>query len=164
MRKGLCVILAFLLLALGAFCGCNEEKRGFCGFGELFVADAEGEWNGVSFSAEIRGGERAENGVLPLTVTFYAPEALCGTSLCRTAAGEVRMSSGALSLPVEASFSSLLALFEAEAVNGAVTLTDGGMTAIDADGIRYLLLPDDTLFRIEAAGGFLNVKGLRRTA
>ena len=161
MRKRLCFILAILLLALGAFCGCGTEKGSFCGFGEPFVADVEGEWNGVRFSAEICGEEKGENGVLPLTVTFYAPEALCGTSLCRTAAGEVQLSSGALSLPVKASFSPLFDLFAADTVNGAVTLLDGGMTAVDAAGVRYLLLPDDTLFRIEAENGFLNVKSLR---
>ena len=158
MRKNVCIAVAVLLLIATCFAGCGTEEGGFRGFGEPFTADVEGEWRGVAFSAEISGEAAGEGGVQPLTVTFYAPEALCGTVLRRRATGETELSVGELSLPVTADFEAFFAMFGADATKGRASVTEEGMTAIETDGVRYLLLPDDTLFRIECAKGFLNVK------
>ncbi|MBE6689996.1 MAG: hypothetical protein E7590_01765 [Ruminococcaceae bacterium] len=152
-------IAFFLILFLfaTAFAACGRKAAPFNGFSRPFSADVTGELGGVAFSATVQGEEGAEDGALPLTVTFYAPKSLCGTVLRRTESGECRIEVGETALPVTAEFRALFALFPTTVAAERVAVTEEGLTAVEAVGVRFLFLRDDTLYRIESPDGYLNI-------
>ena len=54
MKKLLCLLVC--LATLATLCGCNDAHSTFEGFPRPFEASVEGEWNGVTFSAEVKAG------------------------------------------------------------------------------------------------------------
>ena len=73
MKKLLCLLVC--LATLATLCGCNDAHSTFEGFPRPFEASVEGEWNGVTFSAEVKAGA-VNGGERQITMTFYAADRL----------------------------------------------------------------------------------------
>ena len=155
-RKRFWAVMLATLLAL-LCCSCAKEEQPFEGFPEPFEANVEGEWNGVALAATVKADRAAPDGTRQITMTFYAPDALCGTTLCRRTDGSFFGSVGEWQLPLGADLAPLFDLFSADIAPKKVSLTEQGLTAVETEAARYLFLPDNTLYRIEASQGALNV-------
>ena len=154
---GAAVVIFALLLGLA---GCEKaEADPLAVFRGGFSADVVGELNGTAFSAVVKADAVTETGVLPLTVTFYAPSGLSGTVLSRDTEGRVCLSAGDLTLQSlkNADFSAFFSLFPTVGEVTEVELDQSGLTRVIFGGGSLLLLPDGTPHTVECAAGWLRV-------
>ena len=88
-RMCFCVFMAFCL-CLSACGGASEN------FSEVFKGPIEAELAGtvcgIAFEAKMAVFAQSGTGVVPVTLTFYAPQELSGTTLSRDGEGKVTMS------------------------------------------------------------------------
>lgn len=158
MRKGISIFTLFTLcltLALLAptLCGCRTDPAPPEVLSDAFCATLEGSCNGSPFRATLTAAAADGGKGREATLTFYAPEALCGTTLTRTGEGEVSLSfTGeapvpALTLGANAAkpFLPLLELLEVSPLMQG-TWEKGGESSTACDGItmpeRVFLLRD----------------------
>jgi len=143
---------AALLLSL---VGCAPERDLLAPFRGAFCAEVEGTLDSVSFSARIEAEAAEPGGARAVTVTFYAPETLCGTVVAQDRDGRQTISYKelCLELPVtdEGGYGALLSLFPTEGAPSSVTLTDSGNSKVAGDGYELEFLADGT--PILVAGG-----------
>ena len=153
-------VAAVLLLLLAVLAGCTKGAEDpfsvFCGG---FCADVVGELNGVAFSAVVKADAVTAAGLLPLTVTFYAPSGLSGTVLRREADGRVSLLAGDVLLRdlENADFLALFSLFPVSGEVIEVGLESSGQTRVVFQGGSLLLLPDGTPHALEGGGGQVRV-------
>lgn len=163
LRFLLCCAAVFVLLL-----GCAPKKGDyFAPFQDEFSARIAGEWQSMEFEAQLTASAREENGAREMTVTFYAPATLSGTVLKRDAAGNLFLSSGALSLPLgegaAAGYAALLDLFPVTGEICTVTRENGNTRLIGA-GFSLLFAPNGTPLAAENAAARVEVKEFARRA
>ncbi|MBE6702476.1 MAG: hypothetical protein E7585_03575 [Ruminococcaceae bacterium] len=164
MKKRFFFLFLSLFLFATSFAGCRQSAEAFDGFRQPFTAFVEGDLNGTGFSAEIKTEEAEQGGVMPITVTFYAPEGLCGTILRRLADGRAEMVVGATTLPLTANFSALFDLFPPTVKAEKVSLTAEGFTRVEAGGVAFFFLPDGTPYAVETPKGSIRVTRFTQTS
>ena len=99
-KNGALLLCALLLLASLSAC-MPEDGDYFAPFRGQFEAEVSGEWQSTAFAARVAASAPDESGARVMTLTFYAPDALCGGVLARDAAGTLTLSAGELSLPLD---------------------------------------------------------------
>lgn len=146
-------ILLLLLLCL-LLAGCNTGKADpFFALRESYTAEVEGELEEMHFCALVEAGERSAAGLLPVTVTFYAPEELLDTKIMRKADGEVVAFSGNTAVTVsENAFLALLSLLEPCEEIGEIILNDEGRSVVTCDGFSMEFLFDGTPYSVQREG------------
>ena len=153
--KFFCRLLS-LMLILSLCAACTPQGQDwFVAFRQGFAVEVTGELCGERISARITAEAVTAEGVLPLTVTFYAPKALEGATLARDAAGDVRLEYGDMVLREGlGSLPDLLCCFPTAGAIRAASLNEAGHTEVHcgetvveylADGTPYRLLFGDTV-------------------
>ena len=138
----------FLALFFVVLAGCAPQKGDwFAPFRDAFIADVEGTWNGIAFSAQVCADAPNEEGARGMTLTFYAPQTLCGTKLSCDERGDLSLSSAGLSLPLAEKaaqgYGALLALFPVAGEVKEITREDGN-TRLTGAGFSLLFSADGT--------------------
>ena len=146
-------ILLLLLLCL-LLTGCNTGKADpFFALRESYTAEVEGELEGMHFCVLVEAGERSAAGLLPVTVTFYAPDELLDTKIMRKADGEVVAFSGNTAVTVsENAFLALLDLLEPCEEIGEISLNDEGRSVVTCEGFSMEFLFDGTPYSVQREG------------
>ena len=139
--KRVLLFLLSLLLAFFSLSSCGEEDF-FLPFRGGFVAEVQGTLGELAFAAEICR-EVGSGGVETVTVTFYAPNELAGTVLCRTAAGDTVTAEG-LTVAGGAWCDALLSLLLPREGVKKIAVTDTGHTRVDGDEYSFEFLSDGT--------------------
>ena len=148
--------LLTLMLALLLCASCAPRKQDwFATFRQGFTAEVTGELCGERISARISAEAVTAEGVLPLTVTFYAPKALEGALLVRDATGNVWLECYGMVLREGlGGLPDLLRCIPYEGAIDAVSLNEAGHTEVQSgeavaeylsDGTPYRLLFGDTV-------------------
>lgn len=158
MRKGISIFTLFTLCTMLALlaptlCGCRTDPAPPEALSGAFCATLEGSCNGTPFRAILTAAASDAEKEREATLTFYAPKALCGTTLTRTAKGEVSLSftgeapAPALTLGANAAkpFLPLLALLElSPLMQGAWEKgAQGGRVFVLRDGAHCITLSED---------------------
>lgn len=141
------VLLLCALLCL-AFFGCTQAKGDyFAPFQGAFCAQIEGTWRAVDFSAQLAVSAPDQRGEREMTLTFYAPSTLVGTTLRRDPTGALTLCTDGLSLPLTATaakgYGALFSLFPTEGEVREVT-HENGNTRVCGEGFCLTLAPDGT--------------------
>lgn len=151
------VLLTFVIFCafITALAGCVlPQSDPFAVFRAGFYTEIEGELHGVAFEARAEAPAVAEGGVLPLTVTLYAPSGLAGTVLRRSDNGSLSISGGEISfVPKGIDFSALFALFPTAGEVVEVGLDQEGRTRVVFVGGELLLSPDGVPISVRSAAG-----------
>lgn len=148
MRKWVIALVCCLLV--GMLVGCAPRADVFDTFSGSYTAELTGELYGISFSARLEREAAEGTGASAATVTFYAPDLLSGTTVTRSATGEITVVSGGLSLPDAGGIGA--ALFSLFPTSGEITdtaLTEEGYTRVTGEGFVLTLLSDGTPLDIE---------------
>jgi hypothetical protein len=142
--------LLTLMLALLLCASCAPRKQDwFATFRQGFTAEVTGELCGEQIAARVVAEAVAAEGVLPLTVTFYAPKALEGAALMRDAAGDVRLQYGDMALREGLGrLTVLLDCFPTAGAIDAVSLNEAGHTEVRCGETVAEYLSDGTPFRL----------------
>lgn len=133
-----------LILLTGAFCACATTQNYWDVFRGAFAADVAGEWNGQSFGAVVEADPWEEGKARPLTITFYAPESLCGTVLSRDGEGAARLCVGDVCVDAPTGLLPLLDLFPTAGEISEAALTEEGDTLVRGTDFDLTLAPDGT--------------------
>lgn len=144
-------LAALLLCAL--LCGCAPRQGDyFAPFAGEFEAELTGELYAMPYSALLTVGTGDGSGVRPATLTFYAPEALCGTVLSRATDGTLTVTVGEVSVSPAAAegFQALLSLLPDAGQISEVTLV-GERTRVAGEGFTLYFYADGTPARAENA-------------
>lgn len=155
MKRFWCLVICVVCLLVGC---APEERHLLARFREGFVAECAGEYNGVCFSALFEAAPLTEAGVLPLTVTFYAPEALTGTVLARSAEGAVSFSLDGMQ--VDEGIKGLVRLLDVFPTDGeisGVTVSKEGHTVVNGANFCAKFLADGTPLEVTGAGISLQI-------
>ena len=141
-RAFFCLLLCFLLV-FGA-CAPHGEDWFAAVSGDL-TAELAGTLHGAEFAATLTLFARNEAGVREATLTFYAPEALCGTVVKRDGTGVLFIGAEGLLIPSEAA-SGFLPLLELFPDGGTVqeVAMEGELCRITGEGFTLLLHADGT--------------------
>lgn len=147
------VILLLLLLCL-LLTGCHTgETDSFAALRASYTAEVEGELEGMHFCALVEAGERSAEELLPVTVTFYAPDELIDTKIMRKADGEIVAFSGNTTVTVSKNaFLALLCLLEPCDEIKEISLNDEGRSVVKGEGFFAEFLPDGTPYRVQREG------------
>lgn len=160
MKKiGVLLLCAALLLVLW---GCAPQRGDyFAPFQGAFSADLAGEWNGLSFEAELVADAPDAQGARMMTLTFYAPSTLSGTVLKRDGAGALTLSADGLTLPLSPTaaqgYGELLALFPTAGEVQSIT-QENGNTRLNGASFSLLFAPDGTPLAAENATARVQIK------
>jgi len=150
MKRFGCFIMCGILLLVGC---AGREVHPLCRFREGFAAECAGEYNGVCFSALFEAAPLTEAGVLPLTVTFYAPAALSGTVLARSAEGVTSLSLDGMQ--VDEGITELARLLDAFPTDGEISgvrTSKEGHTVVNGVDFSAKFLADGTPLEVTGAG------------
>ena len=143
-------VLFALCLCLLLFSCCVRQQDVFAPFRGGYVAEVTGELYGMAFSADIEMAASSGTGMRAATVTFYAPDVLSGTTVRRTADGEITVSSGGLTLSDAGGIgASLFSLFPVSGEITESTLTAEGYTRLVGENFVLTLLPSGVPYAIE---------------
>lgn len=155
MKRFLCLVICVMCLLVG--CAPREEHL-LARFREGFVAECAGVCGGVSFTALFEAAPLTEAGLLPLTVTFYAPKALEGTVLTRRADGSVSLALDGME--VEAGLLGLRRILDAFPATGEisdVTVSPEGHTVVNGTDFSVHFLADGTPLSVRCGAVQLQV-------
>ena len=133
-------LLLFCVLLAACLLGCEGQKGDyFAPFRGCFSAEVTGRWQGEEFSARFC---REKSGT---TVTFYAPRDLCDTVIFKDTEGNIFLSVGELSLPLQGeradAYGALLSLFPEEGEVQSVR-AENGVTHVTGEGFSFALSAD----------------------
>ena len=146
----LCMVFFCLSLV-----GCASQKGDyFAPFRGQFQAELSGEWQSTAFAARVVAGAPDDSGAREMTLTFYAPDALCGIVLARDRAGTLTLLAGELSLPLSAdAAASYGALFELFPIEGEVrdVSKENGNIRLNGSGFSLSFAADGTPLSAENA-------------
>ncbi len=127
------------------FSGCAPQPADwFAPFQNEFSADVTGTIHNLAFSATVEAEPVTPEGILPLTVTFYAPETLRGTVLKRDSAGQVNLLGETVRLESACGFDDLLQMFPTGGSVLAAELTGEGHTKLTLEGGSVEFLSNGT--------------------
>ena len=148
-RAVLCLVLALVAV----FGGCGKENSDFLDpFRAAYAAEMAGTLCGIEFSATMERGAPSEDGAALVTITFYAPEELAGTTLTRAADGSITVKSGGLSISDMGGVgAALLELFPTTGTVEQVQVTSEGRTRLLVGGTTLELLSDGTPYSVKTA-------------
>ncbi len=142
--------------------GCAPKAGDyFTPFRGEFAAEVVGSCHGVDFEARVCATAPDTAGAREMTVTFYAPAGLCGTTLKRDATGALTLGVDGLFLSLgdtaAAGYGAIFALFP---TSGEVREVgrEGENTRLTGAGFSLLLSPDGT--PLESEGGDAHVRVL----
>ena len=158
LKASICCVTALLLCcALLASCAPPQGDY-FAPFVGEFEAELVGELYAMPFSALLTVGLGDGTGARPATLTFYAPEALRGTTVSRTASGTLTVTVGGVSVVPAAAegFQALLSLLPDAGQISEVTLVDG-RTRVAGVGFVLFFGADGTPVRAENACAWAEV-------
>lgn len=144
-------LAALLLCAL--LCSCAPQRGDyFAPFAGEFEAELAGEVCAMPFCALLAVGVDDGSGTRPATLTFYAPEALCGTVLSRATDGTLTVTAGGVTVTPAAAegFQALLSLLPDTGEVTEVTLEDG-RTRVTGAGFVLFFDEDGSPVRAENA-------------
>ena len=153
--------------ALGCFLLCAVLLLGACApnagetldvFERGFSCEVAGECNGVGFAARYEVAPVCCDGVMPLTVIFYAPEALEGTRLCRGADGAVMLCVGEMTATMGAdAFAPLLNAFGDFGGIRRIAVSKEGQTVLECGNATVTFGADGTPLRLQREGLTLDI-------
>ena len=143
--------ILFLCLLLSSCAGAGRAPALPQGAFRAELCGTQGE---LSFSALYeRSAPIGDQKTPAVTLTFYAPQSLCGTVLHRDGAGAVTLSTGGVTHPTAAKgLLDLLDLFPTEGEIGSVTLTESKNSLVKGEDFSLELLPDGTPIALERHG------------
>lgn len=154
--KRSCILLLFLIFGI-LFTGCTPHTDHLAPLRGDFTAEVAGEMNGVSFSA-LCTALTDGNGERTVTLTFYAPTALCDTVIKRAHDGAITLSVGEVAVSgVPDGITPLFALFAPDGEVTAVSLTDEGHTKVTGEGFAVTFLSDGTPYLLENSAARVTV-------
>ena len=152
LRIRLCVLSLLLLFCL---CGCEAKEKYFAPLDGAFVADVEGTYGEIAFSARLCVDAPCKGeAVRRATLIFYAPSALKGTTLCRDADGALSLSVGDLVVSAPEAYGALFSFLEARDVSSV--MREGENARVVCKESSFLFAKDGT--PLEATGGSVSVK------
>ena len=141
MKRFWCLLLCAVLF----FSACGRHGDPLACFRRGFAAEVTGLWRGVRFAARFEAEPVTEAGVLPLTVTFYAPEGLAGAVLRRDAAGKISLTVADMTTRDGlAGFERMIALLPVGGEISRITVSENGQTVVQGADFCLRLQADGT--------------------
>ena len=159
MKIKICLLCAALCLLL---VGCAPQSGDYLApFRGGFSAELAGEWRSIAFEGRVEASAPDGDGARVMTLTFYAPQSLCGTVLTREKAGGLVFSLDGVSVPLTndaaAGYAALFALFPTAGEIRSVS-RENGNTRLDGAGFSLLLAPDGTPLAAENAAARVEMR------
>lgn len=150
-------LLSGLLCLLAVLISCRADgSASYLGVLQgAFSAEVSGTLNGVEFSAQLEARMGASG--REIVATFYAPQTICGTVVCKRADGSGYLQAGEVLVEGVEGMAPLLDLFWQERAVSDVALNESGHTVVQAEGLTLTLLPDGTPYRLESPAADLTV-------
>ena len=150
MKAFFCWVLCAVLLFGGCASAGGDATACFRGG---FRCTVTGECNGVCFSARYEVAPMPADGVMPLTVIFYASGVPEGAWLRRDEAGAVTLGAGELEAALgKGAFPLLLDAFSDFGEIRRVTVSKEGQTVLDCDRATVTFASDGTPLSVVRAG------------
>ena len=129
MRSVFVCVLAIICVCFSACGGTNEDLSSV--LAGPFEAELAGTVCGIAFEARLSTAACSASGIVPATLTFYAPQELSGTVLARDGEGKVTMSyDGIATKDVGGVGLLLLTLFPSSEEIKQAALNDVGNTVV----------------------------------
>lgn len=153
-RKRICSLLLLFLVLLAPI-GCADGGGDW--FAPLrggFSARVAGEWNGVAFEGRLVAAPVGAQDTREMTLSFYAPSALCATEVKLAARGTLTLCADGLSIPLtDSAAQGYLALFSLFSCAGEVreVLQENGNTRVNGTGFSLLFAQDGAPLAAENA-------------